>query len=92
MDLELELFASDTKSMANQSATGAAPTDIVVGKVSVFSLSSQPVDGGGAVPGNGRQKGRLMGDGEDDRTETCSDDDDEDYTSPDSDSADDTPR
>jgi hypothetical protein len=57
-------------------------------KVSVFSLSSQPVDGSG---GNGRQKGRL-GDVEDDRTETCSDDDDDDYTSPESDSADDTPR
>ena len=91
MDLELELYGSVSKNAAaNSSATGAPPTDVVVGKVSVFSLSSQPVDGAGAT-GNGRQKGRL-GDGEDDRTETCSDDDDDDYTSPDSDSGDDTPR
>jgi hypothetical protein len=88
MDLELELYGSDSKNAANMSGTGA-PTDVVVGKVSVFSLSSQPVDGGGGT-GTGRQKGRLA-DGEDERTETCSDDDDDDYTSQDSDSADETP-
>ena len=48
------------------------------------------MDGGSGATGNGRAKGRLA-DGEDERTETCSDDDDDDYTSPDSDSADETP-
>ena len=73
--MELELYGSDSKNAAaNSSATGTTPTDVVVGKVSVFSLSSQPVDGAGAT-GNGRQKGRHLGDGEDDRTETEDEDD-----------------
>lgn len=91
MDLELELYVADSKASANMSGAGAQ-SDIVVGKVSVFSLSSQPVDsstvGGSAV---GRPKGRL-GDGDDDRTETGSDEDEDDSSSPESDSAEDTPR